>query len=62
MRAFCVMSFEAAVAIDSLRAWYRDWFDGYERQFAVHLRAGLLDGSGLLAGVSTPIGRPRSSC
>jgi AcrR family transcriptional regulator len=45
MRAFCVMSFEAAVAIDSLRVWYRDWFGRYERALAAHLRAGIADGS-----------------
>jgi len=44
MRAFCVMSFEATV-IDSLRQTYAAWFEEYERQLAVHLRAGQHDGS-----------------
>jgi AcrR family transcriptional regulator len=45
MRAFCVMSFEAAGPIHSLRSWYSQWLQGYERQMAEHLRAGQLDGS-----------------
>ena len=34
MRAFCVMSFEAAGPIHSLRSWYSQWLQGYERQMA----------------------------
>jgi AcrR family transcriptional regulator len=45
MRAFCMMTFEAAVAIDSLRTWYSQWFEIYERRLAEHFRAGLADGS-----------------
>jgi AcrR family transcriptional regulator len=45
MRAFCVMSFEAAVSVGSLRAWYSAWFRSYEEQLAAQLRAGQLDRS-----------------
>jgi AcrR family transcriptional regulator len=45
MRAFCVMSFEAAGPIPSLRGWYSLWLVGYERQMAGQLRAGQLEGS-----------------
>jgi AcrR family transcriptional regulator len=45
MRAFCVMSFEAAGPIQSLRSWYSKWLENYERQMAEHLVAGQLDGS-----------------
>jgi len=45
MRAFCVMSFEAAGPITSLRPWYRDWLTRYERSMAEHVRAGQLDGT-----------------
>src|ERR1700738_3277578 len=45
MRAFCVMSFEAAGPIPSLRSWYSQWLEGYELQMAEQLRAGQLDGS-----------------
>jgi AcrR family transcriptional regulator len=45
MRAFCVMSFEAAGPIPSLRSWYSRWLADYERRMADQLRAGQLDGS-----------------
>jgi AcrR family transcriptional regulator len=45
MRAFCVMSMEAGVAISSLRNWYTTWLGAYEAQMAVHLREGQRDGT-----------------
>lgn len=45
MRAFCVMSLEAGVAVGSLRGWYTRWLSDYERQLAEHLRAGQRDGT-----------------
>jgi AcrR family transcriptional regulator len=45
MRAFCVMTFEAVVGIDSMRTWYTGWFEHYERLVAEHLHAGRGDGS-----------------
>jgi AcrR family transcriptional regulator len=45
MRAFCVMSMEAGVAISSLRDWYTTWLARYEHQMADHLREGQADGT-----------------
>jgi AcrR family transcriptional regulator len=45
MRAFCVISFEAAGPIPSLRSWYSQWLAHYEREMADHLRAGQRDGT-----------------
>jgi len=43
MRAFCVMSFEAAGPVPALRPWYSRWLADYERQIAAHLKAGVRD-------------------
>ena len=45
MRAFGVMSLEAAVAISNLRAWYGEWLEEYERQLVQQLRFGMRTGS-----------------
>ena len=45
MRAFCVMSFEAAGPVPALRPWYSRWLADYERQIAAHLNAGVRDGT-----------------
>ena len=45
MRAFGVMSLEAAVAISNLRAWYSEWLEEYERQLVQQLRVGMRTGS-----------------
>ena len=45
MRAFGVMSLEAAVAISNLRAWYSEWLEEYERQLVQQLRFGMRTGS-----------------
>ena len=45
MRAFGVMSLEAAVAISNLRAWYSEWLEEYERQLVQQLRFGIRTGS-----------------
>ena len=45
MRAFGVMSLEAAVAISNLRAWYGQWLEEYERQLVQQLRFGIRTGS-----------------
>jgi hypothetical protein len=45
MRAFGVMSLEAAVAISNLRAWYGEWLGEYERQLVQQLRFGMCTGS-----------------
>ena len=45
MRAFGVMSLEAAVAISNLRAWYSEWLEEYERQLVQQLRLGMRTGS-----------------
>ena len=45
MRALCVLSFEAAGPVRSLRSWYSEWLESYERQLAAHLAEGRLDGS-----------------
>ena len=45
MRAFGVMSLEAAVAISNLRAWYSEWLEEYKRQLVQQLRFGMRTGS-----------------
>jgi AcrR family transcriptional regulator len=45
LRAFCVMSFEAAGPVPALRPWYSQWLADYERQIAAHLKAGVRDGT-----------------
>lgn len=45
LRAICVISFEAAGPIPSLRQWFSDWLSSYERQAEAHLRTGQVDGS-----------------
>jgi AcrR family transcriptional regulator len=45
MRAFGVMSLEAAVAISNLRAWYSQWLEEYERRLVQQLRFGMRTGS-----------------
>jgi AcrR family transcriptional regulator len=45
MRALCVMSLEAGIAIGALRSWYQRWLADYERQLVEHLHAGQRDGS-----------------
>ena len=45
MRAFCVMSFEAAGPVPALRPWYSRWLADSEAQIAAHLKAGVHDGT-----------------